>query len=135
MQCRRATSSSRSTQGKAPIVSGLSFFYSMGKRVYHSKWRDLIRSLILCRDGFKCAICGFKSLSNHVHHIDNNPQHNEPENLITLCPLHHLQTTNSKFSFCQIARANFSELQLFFNGQVRAVNSQFKVDELRKNLP
>lgn len=36
----------------------------------------------------RCAICGEDN--PHLHHIDENPSNNEIDNLITLCPNHHL---------------------------------------------
>jgi hypothetical protein len=43
---------------------------------------------ILKEFNHRCAICG--SDNPHLHHIDENPTNNEIENLIPLCPNHHL---------------------------------------------
>jgi len=40
------------------------------------------------RSGHKCIICGEES-NLELHHIDNNPANNPPNNLIALCPTHH----------------------------------------------
>jgi|AntDeeMinimDraft_5_1070356.scaffolds.fasta_scaffold09072_2 5-methylcytosine-specific restriction endonuclease McrA len=36
------------------------------------------------RDGHQCVLC-LSGESLHVHHIDEDPTNNEPENLVTLC--------------------------------------------------
>ncbi len=43
---------------------------------------------VLKEFNYRCAICG--SDNPHLHHIDENPSNNEIENLIPLCPNHHL---------------------------------------------
>ncbi len=63
---------------------------------YHTKWRDVIRTLVVVRDDFKCAVCGKRQMSNHVHHIDGNKFNNLSSNLITLCPSHHLLVGRGK---------------------------------------
>lgn len=52
-----------------------------------------IRKYIIERDFFTCQwqhICKGKWVELHVHHIDENPQNNEPKNLITLCQKCHI---------------------------------------------
>ena len=93
----------------------------MSSSKYHSKWRDLIRSLILCRDGFRCYLCAFQSLSNHIHHIDDNKRNNEPYNLITLCPSCHLKFTSGRYKLALHNAAQVTPLQNFFNTQVLEV--------------
>lgn len=36
----------------------------------------------------KCVVCGEENIVA-VHHLDENPENNSPENLIPLCPTHH----------------------------------------------
>lgn len=67
--------------------------------MYHRKHRDLIRGLILSRDNFSCRLCGFRSIKNHIHHIDYNKANNAPCNLITLCPAHHTQCSYNGLQF------------------------------------
>jgi hypothetical protein len=43
-----------------------------------------------------CAICGRDR--PHLHHIDENPQNNDPLNLLPLCPNCHLQDTHDPTS-------------------------------------
>lgn len=41
------------------------------------------------RDGWECQRCHGDSRNLHVHHIDQDKQNNDPENLVTLCaPCH-----------------------------------------------
>lgn len=58
-----------------------------------------VREFVLSRDNYRCRICG-KNLDNpkfaHVHHRDANKQHNEPENLISLCVHCHGQVHSTK---------------------------------------
>lgn len=36
----------------------------------------------------KCIICGFDKIVD-LHHLDQNPENNSPDNLVGLCPNHH----------------------------------------------
>lgn len=47
-----------------------------------------VRPLILGRDG-GCVVCG-TTRKLHVHHIDEDPTNNRPQNLVTLCHGHHM---------------------------------------------
>jgi hypothetical protein len=85
---------------------------------YHSKWRDLIRSLILCRDAYKCYVCSFQSLSNHVHHIDSNPSNNHPSNLVTLCIVHHASIGKSRFKIEIAPIVADTAIKEFFHTQI-----------------
>jgi 5-methylcytosine-specific restriction endonuclease McrA len=71
----------------------------MQEKTYHKRWRDIVRTSILLRDSFTCRVCASVSISNHVHHIDNNPAHNHPDNLITLCLECHNLATYRKLHF------------------------------------
>jgi hypothetical protein len=46
------------------------------------------RELVLSEFNHRCAICGADR--PQLHHIDENPSNNDPQNLIPLCPNHHL---------------------------------------------
>lgn len=47
----------------------------------------------------KCAVCGWDEDADilEVHHIDENREHNELENLIILCPICHRKLTSKKY--------------------------------------
>ena len=47
----------------------------------------------------KCAICGWNEDKDilEVHHIDENREHNELNNLIILCPICHRKLTSHKY--------------------------------------
>lgn len=47
----------------------------------------------------QCSICGWKEDKDilEVHHIDENREHNEIENLIVLCPICHRKLTSHKY--------------------------------------
>ena len=47
--------------------------------------------------GAKCALCDKVSLSNHVHHIDNNSRNNNSFNFCILCNHHHKLAHKNKF--------------------------------------
>jgi 5-methylcytosine-specific restriction endonuclease McrA len=56
-------------------------------RYQSSKWKEITR-IVRNRDGNMCQDCGRRiwGKDSHVHHIDHNPQNNELNNLILLCP-------------------------------------------------
>lgn len=47
-----------------------------------------IREKVLKEFNHRCAICGANN--PHLHHIDENPANNGLDNLLPLCPNHHL---------------------------------------------
>jgi hypothetical protein len=63
------------------------------------RWKDedLTDYTVLCfrHHEKKCVYCG-ETLIVAVHHYDENPNNNSPENLIPLCPTHH-QYWHSKY--------------------------------------
>jgi hypothetical protein len=50
-------------------------------------WKRL-RDLILEREGGRCTVCGGGE-HLHVHHIDGDATHDDPENLVALCEFCH----------------------------------------------
>lgn len=50
-------------------------------------WKEL-RDQILTRDGHACVICNDTEVL-HIHHIDADNTHDEPDNLVTLCSYCH----------------------------------------------
>lgn len=49
-----------------------------------------VRKSVLERDKYSCQFCGFKALKlQEVHHLDDNHDNNNPDNLITTCSLCH----------------------------------------------
>jgi HNH endonuclease len=57
------------------------FTYS---REFHQK-----RPLILARDNYLCQVCGQHRNHMSVHHIDENPENHDDNNLVTVCPTCH----------------------------------------------
>lgn len=68
----------------------------------HSKHADVVfetqREPALRKTAYRCVRCGYESTENaksrkrsylHVHHLDNDHQHNEPENHAPHCSLDH----------------------------------------------
>lgn len=47
-----------------------------------------VREKVLAEFNHRCSICGQDK--PHIHHIDGDPSNNSEENLIPLCPNHHL---------------------------------------------
>lgn len=47
-----------------------------------------VRERVLSEFHHRCSICGADR--PQLHHIDENPGNNEPQNLLPLCPNHHL---------------------------------------------
>ena len=44
-----------------------------------------IKNIILFIFEFKCYLCGYFSLGNHVHHLDQDHANNDAFNLVCLC--------------------------------------------------
>ncbi len=63
---------------------------------HNANWK-YVRKKILARDNYICQIpeCRISGINDilAVHHIDYIPTNDNPENLITLCPHHHSQST------------------------------------------
>lgn len=47
-----------------------------------------LRDVVLKEFNHRCAVCGADR--PHLHHIDENPANNDPQNIIPLCPNCHL---------------------------------------------
>ena len=47
-----------------------------------------VKNTVLSEYSHRCAICGADR--PHIHHVDEDPSHNEPLNLLPLCPNCHL---------------------------------------------
>lgn len=66
------------------------------------------RKKCIDRHGHKCAVCGFEDVI-HVHHIDENRDNNNIDNLIPLCPNHHYlihKKNNKELKNIVIKKAN-----------------------------
>ena len=49
-----------------------------------------IKKIVLFCYGYTCQSCFEFNFNLEVHHIDKNPEHNDPQNLIPLCKSCHL---------------------------------------------
>lgn len=54
----------------------------------YALWFKLMRPLIIERDG-GCVVCG-NTERPFIHHINEDPRNNTPENLVTMCGTHHI---------------------------------------------
>lgn len=56
----------------------------------HSTAHFALLKSIRERDGYKCVVCGAPqaefSKALHIHHIDEDRNHSDPSNLVSLCP-------------------------------------------------
>lgn len=70
--------------------NGISF------EIYPSEFNDELKNEIRKRDNFTCQQCKFKEeqldRKLDVHHMDYNKMNNNPNNLISLCRVCHMQT-------------------------------------------
>jgi hypothetical protein len=65
-----------------------------------------ISEAVLGEYSHRCAICG--SDRPHLHHIDEDPSNNDPNNLLPLCPNCHLRDQHNPTHRIQVAK-----LQMF----------------------
>ena len=56
-----------------------------------------IKNIILFIYDYKCIVCGFVSVSNHVHHLDENTDNNDAFNLVPVCVDCHKMIHSAKF--------------------------------------
>lgn len=84
--CSRSCANNRQTTWDIKIKNG----ESNGKFVRY-------REVAFRNHGAKCVVCGFDKIVD-VHHLDHNRDNNTKENLIPLCPNHHLMIHRSKFA-------------------------------------
>lgn len=80
-------------------IAGTWVIYTAGRASetgsHTAQQRHLTRTKdeIRARDGYQCQTCGMTQQEHqqehqqrlHVHHIDDNPENNDPENMTTLC--------------------------------------------------
>lgn len=61
----------------------------------HSQWNggtSVYRKMALEHHGAMCCVCGYNTESClQVHHIDGNRKNNELNNLLVVCPTHHVE--------------------------------------------
>lgn len=58
-----------------------------------------MRELAHLKVGGECERCGAKGKSLDVHHLDDNPRNNSPENLFTLCRRCHMKAHNPRWNY------------------------------------
>jgi len=58
----------------------------IAEKIRKDFWNSAVKTKFVEQQG-RCAYCG-RSIQEgfHAHHVDGNPQNNDPENLILLCP-------------------------------------------------
>ena len=71
-----------------------------GPTKYPTEFTERLKRKIRKRDEYRCAICGknwrWGTLRYSVHHVDFNPDHCKPSNLITLCISCHMWTNGNR---------------------------------------
>lgn len=65
---------------------------------YHSLHRDVLRPLVLVRDGYACVLCGLVYRSNHIHHTKKNHGSEDINTLVTVCKACHPTAERMTFS-------------------------------------
>ena len=68
------------------MIGGGNSHYKDGSS--YASWFALMRPLIMERDK-GCVVCR-TGARPHIHHLDENPRNNGPENLVQLCASHHI---------------------------------------------
>jgi hypothetical protein len=68
----------------SPIIITISRLFSKGKE--RTAVPLDIRERILARARGHCELCGVSGFSLDIHHKNNDPSNNRPENLIAVCP-------------------------------------------------
>jgi len=71
---------------------------SVGGRTKAEKYNHSghYRKIAFKLHGESCLVCGFNKVIE-VHHIDENRKNNSKDNLVPLCPNHHMMIHRSKF--------------------------------------
>ena len=73
-----------------------------------SEFNKRLKRAILKRDNYKCKICGRKKdlfIPLDIHHLDQNKNNNDQDNLITLCHICHSKIHNN-ISFMEANHQN-----------------------------
>ena len=74
-------------------------FYRTGRDNPNFKGEEAKRTYrqrAINKHGHECRICGWDKCVE-IHHLDRNRQNNKLDNLIPLCPNHHVMIHNEKF--------------------------------------
>lgn len=83
---------SRECKDKAQSIKSGSKFYEMRPKHYGKEDSTLYRKRALEFYGPFCKVCGYSIVNVlEVHHIDGNRRNNKMENLMVLCPTHHVE--------------------------------------------
>ena len=79
-----------------------------------------LREHILKRAGYKCENPDCKEhIKPHIHHIDGDNSHNNPRNLIALCPNCHQKAHDGIFSFSQLRVWTHTSWAIYNRGRSR----------------
>lgn len=81
----------------------------------YSKYFIKYRPFILMAYDFKCLICSYRSISNHVHHVDFNSLNDHSSNFVVLCKFCHNHVHKCKI---KIKQAEFIDLREVFKGLI-----------------
>lgn len=106
----------------------------------YAEWFRQMRPIVLERDGWKCVACsaahelvpngrgGMKSMLV-IHHCDEKPQNNLPENLITMCAtchmLHHKSKTTPFPWLQELAQARSTSMTSRLKRRTASLRSRF----------
>ena len=83
----------------------------------HPRWKkDAYRTTCFLYHEKKCVVCGEDKIVE-VHHLDGDKTHNEPTNLVPLCPTHH-RYWHSKYKYLieAIVLSYIQEFTLAYEG-------------------
>jgi len=83
--------------------------HKTGRERKGKAWNDFLkkRNMVFQRDKFRCVKCKISEIGSvrkygrilEVHHIDENPDNNKSNNLITLCMKCHMLIRYKKLDF------------------------------------
>jgi hypothetical protein len=97
--CSRSCANNRQTVWDSKIADGES----------NGKWVRY-RNIAFQYHGEKCVVCNFNKVIE-VHHLDHNRSNNSKENLVPLCPNHHMMIHRSNY-----AEEVLAEIRGYING-------------------
>lgn len=75
---------------------------------YSQTWTETLKKAIRQRDNYICQICGKEQQRPQldVHHIDYDKEHDDPENLVSLCKVCHTKTSYNRAFWVKFFQSN-----------------------------